>query len=131
MNFQSLINKLEKSTNFKTFKSKNKDAQLVAGFFIFDFKDKREEATLDYQVGKEKEQEIATFNMQDINFAFKKEKILDKTKSLSPLFKEIKLQPTELKAMIQIQLKEHKIKKLWIETSRRPRKRNRIFYCIE
>lgn len=106
MNFISLKKRLESSQQFKTFKSQHPNAELVAGFFILDFKDKREEATLDYK----QQEDLFTFNMQDPNFAVKKEEVLDKTKPLEKLNTDIKVDIQDLEQIIKAQLEEQEIK---------------------
>jgi len=104
MNLKFLIEKLEESDVFKDFKKENPDAQLCAGFFILDFKEKREEQNLDYKI-KDK---IATFSLDPISLKGV-EDILDKTKPLNELDTGIKIELEKAKQIIDEELVKNKI----------------------
>jgi len=106
MNFKPLLKEIEQSESFKQFKEQHSDAELVAGFFILDFKDKREESTIDYKAGDK----IFTFTISNEGlFSVKEDDILDKTKSLNKLNPEITIDAVDLKAKVEKALKDNEV----------------------
>ena len=106
MNFKDLLKEIEQSESFKQFKEQHSDAELIAGFFILDFKDKREESTIDYKSGDK----IYTFTISNEGlFSFKEENILDKTRPLNKLNSDIKVDAVNLKAKVEQAFKDNKI----------------------
>lgn len=107
MNFKPLLKEIEQSESFKEFKSQHPDAELVAGFFILDFKDKREESTIDYKSGDK----IFTFTLSNEGvFSVKEEEVLDKTKSLKKLNPDIQIDAVGLKAKVDQALVDNEVK---------------------
>ncbi len=78
MGFKEALSRLRESSEFKSFKSKHKDAYLCAGFFIKDYESGNDVVQLDFQCYKD----IATFNIGDkisvkIEKPMKDEKVLE------------------------------------------------------
>jgi len=106
MNFKPLLKEIEQSESFKQFKEQHPDAELVAGFFILDFKDEREECTIDYKAGEK----VFTFTLSNEGlFSVKEEEILDKTKLLNKLDPNITIDAVDLKAKVTQALTENEV----------------------
>lgn len=75
MKIQPYISKLQNSTQYKEFQQKNKDAFLVAGFFVIDFESGRNVHQIDYYVPSKKK--VAAFTV-DKNVDLQLMSLLDK-----------------------------------------------------
>ena len=97
MNFKSLLEKIESSEEFKTFKEEKPTAELVAGFFIIDFFSNDNKDSLDYKFNDK----ITTFNLNLDGSIIKQEEDLIKAKEpkqqeLAPINKDIKIDTDQL-----------------------------------
>ena len=102
MNFNQLLKKLESSQTFLQFKKQNPDSELVAGFFILNFKDNQYTHSLDYKLNNQ----ITTFTLQDDEFQLKQEPILDKSKKLEPINPDVKTELSDIKQLIENKLQK-------------------------
>jgi hypothetical protein len=108
MGFDSVVEQIEKSKAFANFKKKNKDSFLCAGFFIIDYKDKKNQQQLDYcLVGGD----IYTFLLDNEVIMKKSETIQGAKHDLKQLKKEMKVDLDDAEKIVCEKIKQEKIEK--------------------
>lgn len=107
MTFKSLLQQIESSKVFKSFKEKYPDSELCVGFFIIDFLSNDNKQTLDYKTNSK----IFTFELKGEDIIMVEDKLIE-TPEKPPLLKidsEIKIEVEELKGIVGVQALEHGI----------------------
>jgi len=106
MNFKQLLQTIQESQAFQSFKQQHPDAELVAGFFILDFMSNDKKQTLDYKT----ENNVFTFSLNKTNeITIQEDKLLEfqdkpDLPKLTPLTNtDIKVEVDELKGIAGIQ----------------------------
>lgn len=108
MDFLSTYKTIKCSDIFKSFIEYNKEAELVAGFFILDLLDNNNQRSLDYKV-KEK---IFTFSLNENDEVSMKEDELMKDPNFPPLTKissDIKIDLDEISDIAQKEALNHNV----------------------
>ena len=106
MNFKKILKKIESSETFKSFKSKNPDAEFCAGFFEID--ENFISKTLDYKLGDK----IFTFTIDgNENIIMSEDNILDvkNNQKLTKIISEPKVELADLKGIVAIEALEQGI----------------------
>jgi len=110
MNFKQTLETIESSAVFKDFMQKNPNAELCAGFFIFDFLTNDIKKSLDY---KTKEQDkIFTFDLDKNNeVVMKQDKLINDPRlpRLEKIKPETKIDLNEIPSIAQKQAEENNI----------------------
>lgn len=109
MNFKDCLQKIEDSETFKNFISKNPNSELCAGFFILDFKEKKEDYNIDYKINDK----ITTFSINPTTMApilKGQEDILDKSKPLKKVDPAIEVEIPSLKLIIEKEMANQNVK---------------------
>lgn len=108
MNVKHLAEGLENSEIFKNFKKEHPDSFFCAGFFIFDFKQQREEYSLDYRSGSR----IFSFNisLETGEITIREEEILDSSQPLEEVNINTKVEIPELRKIAEAQLQKNSVK---------------------
>jgi hypothetical protein len=104
-----LMFKLEKSEIFKKFKAEYPNSFFCAGFFIFNFKTDTSEYSLDFREDKN----IFTFKVpeaKESSITMIKEEILEAQKPLEKISSDVKVDLSEIKALVEQALKDNNIK---------------------
>jgi hypothetical protein len=108
MLLKQLYAKLEKSNEFKKFKSENPDAFLCAGFFIINFKDNKFEYSLDYRNDKQ----IFTFKIpeNDSSIIAESQDLLLSPKPLDKINLDVQVDIEDIKDIVEKTLSDNNIK---------------------
>jgi hypothetical protein len=109
MLLQTLQTRLEKSNEFKKFKSENPEAFLCAGFFIINLKGNIFEYSLDFRNDKQ----IFTFKIPEnekSGIIMLQDEILDKTKPLEKINLDVQIDIEDLREIIEKNLELNNIK---------------------
>jgi hypothetical protein len=109
MKLSTLITKIENSTEFSKFKEENPKAELCAGFFILDFKPKKETYNLDYKT----ENKIFSFNLntETEEVTQKEEEIMEGKDKLEPINPKINIDIEDLKEFCEEEFLNNKVGK--------------------
>lgn len=105
MKIQPYVHKLNNSDVYKSFQNQNKDAFLVAGFFVIDFESGKNVHQIDYFVPSKKKFAAFTLDNKVIMQLFN---MMDK-KSPEPLDMEVKIDLDALKGILQDEMKNRNI----------------------
>lgn len=97
MKLSELFEKLEKSSEFKSFRKENPKAYFCAAFFVFDYENKEEKKQLDYFIS---EGDIETFIIED-KILQQKAKMVEPEKLKEIKKEEIKLDLPDVLEMIK------------------------------
>lgn len=109
MLLKEIYAKLEKSNEFKKFKSENPDAFLCAGFFILSFKENRFEYSLDYRNDKQ----IFTFKIPEnpeSSIIVESQDLLASPKPLEKINLDVQLDLEDIKEIVEKALLDNNIK---------------------
>ncbi len=111
MKLKEIISLIESSQIFLNFKKteEGKNAFLCAAFLIMDFKDGKNEQSLDYKT--EAGENIFIFSVKNDEIQMKQEEILDKTKPLEKISTKIKIETDKLKELVEKELAKNQITK--------------------
>lgn len=98
MIFKEILNKVESSEEYKSFKKNHPDAELCTGFFILDFLSNDNKNSIDYK----DEDKIFTFNINE-NIKMQEDKLINlkDAPKLEKITPEIKIELEELKYIAQ------------------------------
>jgi len=109
MKLLQIISKIEGSLEFKKFKGSNSKAELCAGFFILDFKPKRETYTLDYKT----EDKIFSFSIDTETEAItmKEEEIMEDKNKLEAINSRVEIDIENLREVCEEEFLNNKIGK--------------------
>lgn len=102
---KELLKLLEKSEIYKKFKQENPDSFFCAGFFTIDPDREKQELSLDFKAGDQ----IASFSLTNGEFDFKQEEVLDKTKPINEIKKEVRIEISDIEEIIKKELKKRSI----------------------
>lgn len=104
MKLSHFVKRVEKSPEFKDFKSKNPGAYLGAGFFVLDYELGKNQEQIDYFLPNKK---VATFMLED-NVKFKMSEQAMK-KEIAKIEGDTKLDLDQLKGIVHDEMENHTI----------------------
>lgn len=104
MSFKELLNKIESSKEYASFKKEHPKAEICAGFFILDFLSNDEKSSIDYK----DEEKIFTFNLETDKIKINEDKLISTSNvpELEKIDTEIKVDIEEIKNISQEKAQE-------------------------
>lgn len=107
MGFKEILNKVESSEEYKSFKKNHPNAELCTGFFILDFLSNDNKNSIDYK----DEDKIFTFNINE-NIKMQEDQLINlkDAPKLEKIIPEIKIELEELKYIAQEKAHEEGIR---------------------
>lgn len=109
MNLSALLQKVEASPEYKSFKKASPDATLCAGFFILDFKEQRQSYALDYITDSGKDLFSFNYDLAGDTISMKQEELIQGQKKLEEVNPRVKVEIEDLKNIVEEELKKNKI----------------------
>lgn len=104
MEFKNLLNKIESSKEYESFKKEHPEAEICAGFFILDFLSNDDKSSIDYK----DEEKIFTFNIEKDKIRINEDKLISapNLQKLDKIDTEIKIDIKEIKNISQKKAQE-------------------------
>jgi len=108
MSFNQLLSTIESSKIFKRFIKEHPESELVAGFFILDFLNNKNQESLDYK----SKNKIFTFSLTESEITFKEDELIDNPRipKLEKISKNIKIDIDEIPSISEKTALENNVK---------------------